>query len=106
MTAGPRAATRRPAVAARPTIVDLLNAPELAVLDVLAHAARLARLALVVQHPHLLGHDRASRGDDGDPVARCAVELHDCALDLSAALRHYRRALKDATTLGDDDFPF
>ena len=34
------------------------------------------------------------------------VVLHDRALDLSAALRHYRRALKDATTLGDDDFPF
>jgi hypothetical protein len=37
---------------------------------------------------------------------RCAAELHDRALDLSAALRQYRRALKDTTTLGDDDFPF
>jgi hypothetical protein len=43
---------------------------------------------------------------DDDPIAQCASEIIDRALDLSASLRRYRRAVANASTLRDDDFPF
>jgi hypothetical protein len=88
------------------TLEAVLNAPELAVLDVLAHAANIARLALFAQHPHLLGDEFGRVCTDDDPIAQCASEIIDRALDLSASLRRYRRAVANASTLRDDDFPF
>ncbi|MGH7440638.1 MAG: hypothetical protein ACRENE_33520 [Polyangiaceae bacterium] len=88
------------------SLVDLLNAPELAVLDVLDHALHVARVALIAQHPHLLGDECGRVCHDGDRIARRAAELIDRALDLSGAVRRYRRAITNATALRDDDFPF
>jgi hypothetical protein len=92
--------------AAALTLVDLLNAPELAMLDVLDHAVHVARVALIAQHPHLLGDEFERLGTDRDPIAQGAAEIIDRALGLSFALRRYRRAITNASTLHDDDFPF
>ncbi|MGO9837405.1 MAG: hypothetical protein ACLP1X_24705 [Polyangiaceae bacterium] len=88
------------------TLVDLLNAPELAVLELLDHAVHVARLALVAQHPHLLGDEHGRPGSDADPIAQRAAEILDCAFALARAVRGYRRAIDHSATLRDDDFPF
>jgi hypothetical protein len=88
------------------TLVDIWNAPELAVLDVLDHALHVARAALIAQHPHLLGNESGRPCTDGDPIAQRAAETLDRAFHLSVALRRYRRAIANASTLRDDDFPF
>jgi len=98
---GPR--RRRPPAL---TLVDLLNAPELALLDVLDHALHVARVAIIAQHPHLLGDESGRVCTDGDPIAQGAAEIIDRAFDLAIALRRYRRAIANASTLRDDDFPF
>jgi hypothetical protein len=98
---GPR---RRRAAAL--SLVDLLNAPELAPLDLLDHAVHVARVALIAQHPHLLGDESGRLHTDGDPIVQGAAEIIDRALGLSFALRRYRRAITNASTLHDDDFPF
>jgi hypothetical protein len=105
MTGAARIDGRRRRAAAL-SLVDLLNAPELATLDVLEHAVHVARVALIAQHPHLLGDESGRTGADGDPIAQRAAEIIDRALGLSVALRRYRRALAKASTLHDDDFPF
>ena len=92
--------------AARLTLVDVLNAPELAVLDVLDHAAHLANAALVAQHPHLLADQRERGRHDGDRIAQVAADVIDCAFALSRAVRRYRAAIANASALRDDDFPF
>jgi hypothetical protein len=86
--------------------VELLNAPELAVLDVLDHALHVARVALIAQYPHLLGDECGRMHLDGDPIAQSAADLIDQAFDVSIVLRRYRRAIANATTVRDDDFPF
>jgi hypothetical protein len=88
------------------TLVDLLNAPELAILDALDHAVHVARVALIAQHPLLLGDASGRVCTEDDPIARGAAEIIDRALDLSGALRRYRRRIANASTLRDDDFPF
>jgi hypothetical protein len=105
MTGAARIDGRRRRAAAL-TLVDLLNAPELAMLDVLEHAVHVARVALIAQHPHLLGDESERTGTDGDPIAQRAAEIIDRALDLAGALRRYRRVIANASTLCDDDFPF
>jgi hypothetical protein len=92
--------------AAALTLVELLNAPELAVLETLDHAVHVAKVALIAQHPHLLGDESGRVCANGDPIAQGAAEIIDRAFDLSVALRRYRRALANASTLHDDDFPF
>jgi hypothetical protein len=87
-------------------LVDVLNAPELALLDVLGHAAHVANAVLIAQHPHLLGDERQRARHDLDPIAQRAAEVIDCAFALSRAVRRYRAALANASTLCDDDFPF
>jgi hypothetical protein len=106
MNRGPRGGTRRRGTAARLTLVDVLNAPELAVLDVLDHAAHLANAALVAQHPHLLGDEHERSAHLREPIGRRAAEVIDCAFALSRAVRRYRVAIANASTLRDDDFPF
>jgi hypothetical protein len=101
-----RAGMRRRGYAPRLTLVDVLNAPELAVLDVLDHAAHLANAMLIAQHPQLLGDEHGRARDGGDPVAQHAAEVIDCASALSRAVRLYRAAIANASTLRDDDFPF
>jgi hypothetical protein len=63
-------------------------------------------VALLAQHTHLLG-DECGRGrTDDDPIAQGAAEVIDRAVDLSAALRRYRRAIANAATSrpeGGDD---
>ena len=106
MTRRARAATRPRSAGSPLMLVDLLNAPELAVLDVLQHAVHVARVALIAQHPHLLGDERGQMHLDGDPIAQSAAEIIDRAFDLSVALQRYRRAIANATDLRDDHFPF
>jgi hypothetical protein len=101
-----RRGTRRRDTPARLTVVDVLNAPELAVLDVLDHAAHLANAALIAQHPHLLGDEHERSANDRDPVREYAAEVINCAFALSRAVRRYRVAIANASTLRDDDFPF
>jgi hypothetical protein len=105
MTGAERMGARRRRAAAV-TLVDLLNAPELAMLDVLDHAVHVVRLALIAQHPHLLGDEYGRVCTHDDPIAQGAAEIIDSALDLSVALRRYRHAIANASTLRDDDFPF
>jgi hypothetical protein len=102
-TARTHASCRR---AAALSLADVLNAPELALLDVLAYAANLAKVALLAQHPHLLGDQSGQVCIDDDPIAQGAAEIIDRAVDLSTALRRYRRAIANAATRPDDDFPF
>lgn len=92
--------------AAALSLADVLNAPELAVLDVLAHAANLAKMALLAQHPHLLGDESGRVCIDDDTIAQAAAQVIDRAVDLSTALQRYRRAIANAATRPDDDFPF
>jgi len=87
------------------TLADVINAPELALIEVLGHAAHVVRVALIAQHPHLLGDEHGQVRLDDDPVAQCASQIIDRAVDLSAALRLYRRAIADAHQ-PDEDFPF
>ena len=101
-----RGGTRRRGTAARLTLVDVMNAPELAVLDVLEHAAHLANVALIAQHPHLLGDENGRSAHDRDPIGQHAAEVIDCAFALSRAVRRYRVAIANAATLRDDDIPF
>jgi hypothetical protein len=101
-----RGGTRRRGTPACLTLVDVLNAPELAVLDVLDHAAHLANAVLIAQHPHLLVGEHERSAQDGDPVGQHAAEVIDCAFALSRAVRRYRVAIANASTLRDDDFPF
>jgi|SRR5579864_869084 len=88
------------------TLTDILNAPELAVLDVLVHVLHVANVALIAQHPHLLGDEHGRVCHDGDSIAQRAAELIDRAFDLSWAVRRYRAAIANSATLRDDDFPF
>lgn len=101
-----RTDARRRGAAAPLTLVEILNAPELAALDVLTHAAHIATVALIAQHPHLLGDEYGRQCLDGDPVAQRAAGLIEHAFALSGAVRRYRSALANAATLRDDDFPF
>ena len=105
MSRAVRRATPPGGTAAALTLVDLLNAPELAVLDVLGHAVDVARVALIAQYPHLLGDDHGLAHLDSDPIAQGAADRIDRALDRSLALRRSRRAIATATSLRDDDFP-
>jgi hypothetical protein len=88
------------------TLMDVLNAPELAVLDVLGHAVHVANAVLIAQHPHLLDDERQRGCHDGDRIAQYAAEVIDCAFALSRAVRRYRAAIANESTLRDDDFPF
>jgi hypothetical protein len=101
-----RGDARRRGTAARLTLVDVMNAPELAVLDVLEYAAHLAKVALIAQHPHLLGDESGRSAIDGDPIGQHAAEVIDCTFALSRALRRYRVAIANASALRDDDLPF
>ncbi|MDP9148412.1 MAG: hypothetical protein M3O36_00505 [Myxococcota bacterium] len=106
MSRAVRIGVRRRGTGAPLTLMDILNAPELAVLDVLGHAVHVANAALIAQHPQLLGDEQGRVRHDGDPAAQRAAEVIDCAFALSRAVRRYRAELAKASTLRDDDFPF
>jgi hypothetical protein len=88
------------------TLEEVLQAPELAVFDMLAHALHLARLAIVAQHPYLLGDERGCVDLDSDPLAKLAHRLLEQAHPLEHLLRRYRATIASSTDLSDQDFPF
>jgi hypothetical protein len=85
---------------------DLQGAPELAVLDLLGHAVHVTGLALIAQHPHLLGDEHGLVRHHGDAVAALAEKLLHRAHQLDAAIRRYRKAVANACDTPDDDLPF
>jgi hypothetical protein len=81
----------------------LLAAPELVVVDLVDHALRSLRLALLAEHPLLDGDD----AHDDPPVQRRARALLHRAHDLRQALRDYRRLVDRVLHEPDDrDLPF
>lgn len=100
---------RQPTPPATPALGlgELIAAPELAALDLLDHALRVATLAVLAQHPHLLGDEYGRVAHDGDPVAATAERWVLAMAKLRPILEHYRRAVVDAChDRGNDDLPF
>jgi hypothetical protein len=88
------------------SLADVVHAPELASLELLAHALRVASLALVAQYPHLLGDANGRVCHHADPVAQLADRLLGRARQLDILLRRYRTAIAAVRDLPDDDLPF
>lgn len=83
---------------------QLLVAPELVVIDLVDHALRALKLALLAEHPLV---DDDSTAPDDPPVQRRARAILRRADDLRRALRAYRAQV--ARALGDpkrNDLPF
>ena len=85
---------------------ELIEAPELAALELLDHALQVATLAALAQYPHLLGDEHGRVRHDGDPLATIAESLLDAIAKLRAVLDWYRRVAVDARLHRDDDLPF
>jgi hypothetical protein len=82
----------------------LLVAPEIVVVDLVAHALTALRLALLAEHP-LLADDLAARDDP--PVQRRARALLHHAARLRRAIDAYRREVRHVLReLPRDDMPF
>jgi len=96
-------ADTRPAVL---TLEEVLQAPELAALDLLAHALNVVRVAIVAQHPYLLGDERGCVDLDSDPIAQLADRLLEHAFPLEHILRRYRAAIANTIRRTGDEFPF
>ncbi len=79
----------------------LIAAPEIVVVDLLDSALTALRLALLAEHPLL----DAPPTEDDPVVRRRAHAALRAALRLRRALRAYRRAVRTALTLPDDQ-PF
>lgn len=88
------------------TPVDLLDAPQLAALDLLRHAVHVTGLALIAQHPHLLGNEQGLVCHDGDLVAELAERMLRRARALDHSIARYREAIADANRADDQDLPF
>lgn len=103
-----RVARRRRGVRLAPiTPEDLISAPELAALDLLSHAMHVAGLALLAQHPHLLGDEHGLVQHHGDPVAELAERLLHRARALDDVIARYREAIANAHSAAvNDDLPF
>ena len=92
---------------------QLAAAPELAVLDVVGHAAAVARHALFAAHPELLSGDLLVEEPDVTPLQCLAVALLTSLDALLDAADHYRRHLDNlaaraapAAVRRDDDPSF
>ena len=72
---------------------QLAAAPELAVLDVVGHAAAVARHALFAAHPQLLSGDFLVEEPEATPLQCLAVALLTSLDTLLDAVDHYRRHL-------------
>ena len=97
---------RLPNVLAPINPMDLLGAPELATLAVLGHVLHVVRLALLAQHPNLLGDEHRLVQHRGDPVSALAERLLDRAHDLGHLLDCYRQAVANADDTPDAELPF
>jgi hypothetical protein len=100
--------TPRPA-AKPPTPPDLILAPELAVLSVLAYVLDIATAALLAEHPTLI--DDFRRPPDDGPVLTLANTICRRAADLGDTLAAYDRAAREAAgsrhrDKPDSDLPF
>lgn len=90
-----------------PSPPDLVLAPELAILAVLAHVLDAAAAALLAEHPTLIDDFRRPR-DDGRVLA-LASTLCRRAAALADTVANYDRAVRDAmapTNDADQDLPF
>jgi hypothetical protein len=87
-----------------PTPADLIDAPQLAALAMLASAIRITRSALLAEHTELLADDRPLSGQSPDRTTRIAERLLRSTSELSAALRDYRSAAISVIELEHDDF--
>jgi|HubBroStandDraft_1064217.scaffolds.fasta_scaffold25032_5 hypothetical protein len=100
--------TPRPA-AKPPTPPDLVLAPELAILSVLAYVLDTATAALLAEHPTLI--DDFHRPHDDGPVVSLANTICRRAAHLGDSLAAYDRAVRDAVgstdhAEADEDIPF
>jgi hypothetical protein len=101
--------SRTPSAQSRPaglTLEEVLHAPELASLELLAHALNVARVAILAQYPYLLGDEHGRVDLDSDPVAKLADRLLEHAFPLEHILRRYRAAIANTIRRTGDDFPF
>jgi hypothetical protein len=93
-----------------PTVPELDNAPELAVLAVLLAVIDIAGDALLAAHPDLADHDRPY----WFPTPAAIVHAHRllrCSASLRRAVHRYRVAVAappatDEPASGDDGIPF
>lgn len=101
---------RSPRAAAKPpTPPDLILAPELAVLSVLAYVLDIATATLLAEHPTLI--DDFRRPHDDGKVVSLANTIWRRAADLGDILAAYDRAVRDALgsrdhAEADADIPF
>jgi hypothetical protein len=98
------------AIPPRPTVPELIDAPELATVVLLEHALDVVTDALLAEHPTLID-DFAMAREDG-LVLSYAHAIGRRAASLRNVLWRYRRAVRDATTpvapdsSDDDDILF
>jgi hypothetical protein len=85
---------------------DLIGAPELAALDMLAHCVHVACLAIIAQYPHLLGDESGRVLHHGHKVAKLAEQLIHRAGSLENIVASYRLAIADAHRSRDEDLLF
>jgi len=103
----PRRSSAHPDAAANIlTPFDLMDAPQLAALQLLEAAFHVTSLALLAAHAELIDPDYPHRGVD--PAAPLAARLLRQTHDICLAIRAYRRALTKPppSTVGFDDIPF
>jgi hypothetical protein len=86
-----------------PTVPELALAPELAAILLLEHAINIAEQALLAEHPTLI--DDFARARDDGPVLTLAHSICRRAAALEHTLRRYRRAVRDAVSLPQNDDP-
>jgi hypothetical protein len=84
-----------------PTVPELVLAPELAAILLLELAINVAQQALLAEHPTLI--DDFARARDDAPILALAETICRRAAVLEQSLRHYRRAVRDASSPARDD---
>jgi hypothetical protein len=82
---------------------DLVAAPELAALDMLAHGVHVACLAIIARYPHLLGDESGRVLHDGDNAAKLAERIIRRAGALETVVARYRQAIADAHRSREND---
>lgn len=97
------------AIPPRPTVPDLVDAPELAAVMLLEHALDIATDALLAEHPTLIDDFALAR--DESFALSYAHAICRRAASLRNTLQRYRRAVRDATIPvrrdnSDDDLLF
>lgn len=81
---------------ARPTVADLMDAPELAAISLLEHALALVRDALLAEHMTLI--DDFHRPSEQGRVVALASVICRRETALRDLLARYRDAVRDAAT--------